>query len=487
MVSHTLRSRTVESSQRDDVATSQEGECDWPHDQPEGLDNELADETTQLSTAEASQAIDSEAQETETSKMTTGNIYSKESNVSDMSKLEFMITSLFTKLDENSKDLKNLQDKLDTNSKDLKNLQDKLDTNSIKSKRDFKALEDKVETTNKTLNKLENSHRELKESNDKFQKEVETRFEKLQESMKADLKTETENSIHKFNKENQKLNKQLTEKLDSEIRNVVHKVSEVQGEIEAELVAAKKSINTVQEEVERKLDQQAAQLDNKIDSYLKRIDNLDKEVVTIKEAIKENSDVILRRQGEHVEQMQLRVHQESSAETVDPLNEIPSNQASEVQTIESPNPENTDVILRRQREHVEQRLVGENQIVNCDPDDNEVGEGIPEYNNESSVPRSPCKEKQCTSNLCVFTSDNRSKSAIEMQASRNNISLSRVVESNKSNILQRALFLFVNNREVHPEYLCEFSQTRILLKNYVNGLGSYNSKHQIQNSWEMPL
>jgi hypothetical protein len=292
----------VESSQRDDVATSQEGECDWPHDQPEELDNELGvDETTQLPTAEANQAIDSEAQVTETSKTTTGNAYSKESNASDMSKLEFMITSLFAKLESTNKELKeNLENKIDTNSKDLKNLQDKLDTNSKESKRDFKALEGKVET----------SYRELKECNDKFQKEIETKFEKLQESMKADLKTETENLIQRFDRENQKLNKQLTEKLDSEIRNVVHKVSEVQGEIEAELVAAKKSINTVQEEVERKLDQQATQLDNKIDSNLKRIDNLDKEVVTIKEAIKENSDVILRRQGERVEQMQLQVHQE---------------------------------------------------------------------------------------------------------------------------------------------------------------------------------
>jgi hypothetical protein len=67
MASRTLRSRTVESSQRDDLSTPQEGECDWPHDQPEGLDNELGvEETTQLSTAEESQAIGPEAQKSET-------------------------------------------------------------------------------------------------------------------------------------------------------------------------------------------------------------------------------------------------------------------------------------------------------------------------------------------------------------------------------------------------------------------------------------
>jgi hypothetical protein len=82
IASRTLRSRTVESSQPDDVATSQEGECYWPHDQPEELDNELGvDGTTQLSTAEARKAIDSEAQVTETTKTTTGNVYSIESNV----------------------------------------------------------------------------------------------------------------------------------------------------------------------------------------------------------------------------------------------------------------------------------------------------------------------------------------------------------------------------------------------------------------------
>jgi methyl-accepting chemotaxis protein len=127
--------------------------------------------------------------------------------------------------------------------------------------------------------------------------------------MKAELKTETENLIQRFDNENKKLNKQLTEKLDSEIRNVVYKVNKVQGEVEAELVTAKKCFNTVQEEVERKLVQQishinyameelATKLDNKVDSNVKGIDSLDKKLGMIKETIKEISDAILRRQGE---------------------------------------------------------------------------------------------------------------------------------------------------------------------------------------------
>jgi predicted nucleic acid-binding Zn-ribbon protein len=58
------------------------------------------------------------------------------------------------------------------------------------------------------------------------------------------------------------------------------------------------------------MEELATKLDNKVDSNVKRIDNLDKEVGMIKETIKENSDVILRRQGERIEQMQLQVHQE---------------------------------------------------------------------------------------------------------------------------------------------------------------------------------
>jgi hypothetical protein len=58
------------------------------------------------------------------------------------------------------------------------------------------------------------------------------------------------------------------------------------------------------------MEELATKLDNKVDSNVKRIDNLDKEMGMIKETIKENSDVILRRQGERVEQMQLQVHQE---------------------------------------------------------------------------------------------------------------------------------------------------------------------------------
>jgi hypothetical protein len=61
-----------------------------------------------------------------------------------------------------------------------------------------------------------------------------------------------------------------------------------------------------------------------------------------------------------------------STEIVDPLDERPRNPASEIQTIKLPNPEETDVVLRRQGEHVEQRSVDENKIENVNLDSNEV-------------------------------------------------------------------------------------------------------------------
>jgi hypothetical protein len=337
-----------------------------------------------------------------------------------------MITSLFAKLESTNKELK-------------ESLENKIDTNSKESKRDFKALEGKVET----------SYRELKESNDKFHKEIETKFEKFQESMKADLRTETEKLIQRLDRETQKPIKQLTEKSDSEIRNVIPKVNKVQGEIEVELVAERESISAVQEEVDRKVVQQSPQFNNaveelttklvdtrnkvdndekqlvnKVDSDTGRIDNLDKEVGIIKEAIKEN----------------------------------------------------TDVVLRRQREHVEQRLVGENKVDDCDSDDNEVGERIPEYNNENSVPRSPCKKKKIVPNLYMSRSTSVSK-FIEVRASRDNIS----VESNRLNSLKRTPILledsFVDSHLVYPEHSHKFLRTHKPVKNGVNGLGSYNFKH----------
>jgi hypothetical protein len=82
MVSHTLRNRTAEPSEQNNVFTSQMGECDWPHDQPEQSDNDTEiDETIQLSLVEENRVIDSEAQVTQANEMTNGKVDSEKPNV----------------------------------------------------------------------------------------------------------------------------------------------------------------------------------------------------------------------------------------------------------------------------------------------------------------------------------------------------------------------------------------------------------------------
>jgi hypothetical protein len=73
MVSRTLSNITVEPSQRADVFISQEGECEWPHDQPELSDNDTEiDRTTQLSLVEANRATDTDTKMTRANTPTNG-------------------------------------------------------------------------------------------------------------------------------------------------------------------------------------------------------------------------------------------------------------------------------------------------------------------------------------------------------------------------------------------------------------------------------
>jgi F0F1-type ATP synthase membrane subunit b/b' len=91
---------------------------------------------------------------------------------------------------------KTLQDKVDSSNKELKQ-------SNTESKEGNKTLQDKVESSNK----------ELREINNTLQKDIEDELKKLQENVKADVKLETENLFHRFQRENHKLNKQFTEKV----------------------------------------------------------------------------------------------------------------------------------------------------------------------------------------------------------------------------------------------------------------------------------
>jgi predicted FMN-binding regulatory protein PaiB len=136
MASRTLRIRTVEPSQQEDIFTSQ-GECDWPHDQPEQLDEVETEETTQLSPTEVNEMAVTEAQMIPTNTMTRSKIYSGNTNADDQSELKTMLASVLAKLEISHRELEN---------------------------------------------KLETSFRE---NNDKFQRDIEIKLEKLQENMKT--------------------------------------------------------------------------------------------------------------------------------------------------------------------------------------------------------------------------------------------------------------------------------------------------------------
>jgi hypothetical protein len=80
-----------EPSQRDDIFASQEGECDWPQDQPEQLDSvPVMSGTSQLSTAESEEErgriTDTEIQKGQVdTSATAGKPHSEKPEVDNMS------------------------------------------------------------------------------------------------------------------------------------------------------------------------------------------------------------------------------------------------------------------------------------------------------------------------------------------------------------------------------------------------------------------
>lgn len=72
---------------------------------------------------------------------------------------------------------------------------------------------------------------------------MEAKLNNLQK-VKADIRSENEQLIKKFERENERLSQQFSEKLDSESRKLVHLVGKVQKDTEAELVAVKKHIQS---------------------------------------------------------------------------------------------------------------------------------------------------------------------------------------------------------------------------------------------------
>jgi hypothetical protein len=60
-----------------------------------------------------------------------------------------------------------------------------------------------------------------------LQTSVESKLSKLQASVKADISSEIEKSIKRFEMEKQKLRKEFSEKLNSDSKKLVHLVGQV--------------------------------------------------------------------------------------------------------------------------------------------------------------------------------------------------------------------------------------------------------------------
>jgi hypothetical protein len=289
-------------------------------------------------------------------------------------------------------------------------------------------LQNKLEISYKKLenrlDKLETSHRELKESNGKLQKDIEIKFEKLRENVKRDLKTETEKLIQRFD-------------LTSE-----NKVEEISNQ--------------------------------------------------------ERTDFILRRQGERVEQIQLQTNQasvldqdqNSSVECVQVLETEHIESSSESQIVKLSNPEQTEIILRRKGEHAEQNSIEEICIENSDSGGVKTKEIMAKCKEVSSAPHIPYVEKESVNGPSMPKASTKTE-IVGVKESRANSFASYIIESNISNDSQKVLFLSDENSEMfHSRHINEFLQISVPTRNSSNKLehqGSKRSKSRYRHCTDIIL
>lgn len=157
----TRRNRTAEHSQQEDLPASQEGEYDWPQDQPTESGNEFqASGMTQMSLLQLDEATDPQIQ---INPMTRDQPAGKETDPSGINELKAMFVSAFTTFNSNFVTLNCNVAALDsrfatleTSNKELK------ESHKADLKENNKELGDKLET---------NLKKELREINEKFQHE----------------------------------------------------------------------------------------------------------------------------------------------------------------------------------------------------------------------------------------------------------------------------------------------------------------------------
>jgi DNA anti-recombination protein RmuC len=291
MAGRALRNRTVETSQDDEVFI-QQCEIDWPEDQPQHVGNEH----------ELNEGTEAQATQSDTIEVSVA-AHGENIKLDSTEELKNMLSSILAAIQQTNKEL---QKKLESSNKELK------DSN--------KALENKIETQNK----------ELREINNKFQKDMEIKFQGFQEKVKNDIQAETEQLTKRFDSENQNLDKRLAVKLDSGISSFANKISQIQEELRLELTTAKQNIDTVQEKVEKGLDQQLSQSNIVVELATKLVDTrvqfgdnvnqleckltkLDQEVNVIRTKVQESAEVILKRPWECVEQIQSQAQRDKAS------------------------------------------------------------------------------------------------------------------------------------------------------------------------------
>jgi hypothetical protein len=188
-----------------------------------------------------------------------------------------------------------------------------------------------INESNKALqSSVEAKINRLQENSNRLQASVESKLSNLQETVRADIRSESEKLIKKFEKENQKLSKQFSDKLDSESKKLLQLVGQVQKDTETELVAVKKQIQALSNDLEDKLEQTNIQANARVDQLTskvienksdadnnllrldQRLNKLDNDVRLVREAFDENASVFQRRQRESTELINQRLNTEIS-------------------------------------------------------------------------------------------------------------------------------------------------------------------------------
>jgi septation ring formation regulator EzrA len=179
--------------------------------------------------------------------------------------------------------------------------------------------------------------------------------------LKEGLKT-LQDKLDKLDKLENKL-EVIDSKSNERYENSQSKLETSLRELENKLETSfRESNDKFQRDIEIKLEKlqenMKTDLETEIEKLIQRFD-LASENQVVEVTNQEKIDVILRRQGECVEQMQLQVNQvsvldqelQSDVETIDPLENEQTDLADESQEVELSNTGQTDVILWRQGEY----------------------------------------------------------------------------------------------------------------------------------------